>query len=287
MIIYTKRITAALIPLALSLSISAELFEIDPTQLCIDQAKKEGIIYFPPFKQIRRYVGDFGPIVSALFKDQKHTAAVSPTSPWAQHNITKYLSSSAPLRILEVGAGSGTITGEIIPLLNAMSKLDVVEYSPYLYADLMKNLGNKQSDAIHFYNAGIESWQPDHTVDGYYDIIISTIPITQLPFQTMENILQSYAKMLKPGGILIYVTLCGARTLTLWSKSIRRFMTESINKIVKVDEASRKALETEIADYKKILQALQDWQSNHFNLIANEVVFLNIPPMYVISLRKK
>src|SRR5207244_3472174 len=108
---------------------------------------------------------------------------------WLIHHLTKYIPNDAPITILEAGAGSGSVTKKIIERMHPGSRLDAVEFNKDLYDGLIKQLGDKQNDNIKFYHAALEEWAPVKGDSKRYDLIVSTLPITQLPLDTMQKIL--------------------------------------------------------------------------------------------------
>ena len=67
-----------------------------------------------------------------FIRNIKHVGAVAPSSPYLAHDMTDPLrkalkSAPKPLKILELGPGTGPITKEIVSLLRPEDKLDIVE----------------------------------------------------------------------------------------------------------------------------------------------------------------
>ncbi len=243
--------------------------------------------YIPSINELKTYGLDCWNILTAVLGDQKHIGAFTASSPWLVHHITKYIPQDKPARILEAGSGAGTVTKKIIERMSNDSTLDAVEYHKDLFKVLENNLGAKQNTRIKFYNSAIEAWNPSYH-DKPYDIIISTLPKTQLSLASLEQILAKYMQLLKPGGLFIYITLCGAMTLTLWTKRLRLFTTNLVHRYVThISQAKRLAIGHDLTNYNKILQLLDNWQQTHFHEIKTEIIPLNITPVYVIALQKK
>lgn len=263
---------------------------VDLNRMYNERAQQQGqysSVYIPTAKELKLYGSECWDIIKALRKDQKHTAAITASSPWLIHHLTKYIPHNVPIKILEAGSGSGTVTKKIIERMHPQSQLDAVEYNKELYEGLVKQLGDKQSDSIKFYHAALEEWAPVNGESEYYDVIVSTLPITQLPLDTLKKILDEYTRMLKPGGMFVFVTLCGARTLTLFAKETKHFVTCKINQYFADIDAQHASCVQDLNNYKTILQTLRSWQQEFFTPIKTEIVFLNITPVYVMSLQKK
>lgn len=146
--------------------------------------------------------------IRQFIKDFFHTGAILPSSRSLGRAGAAYLAQKrGPTQVLEVGAGTGPFTQEIVPLLTAGDTLDVVEIN----ADLMDYLKNrfKQDPQFH-YEAGVtvnfitddvRRLDPAKT----YDYIIFSLPLTNFPSTMVEEILGLMLTHLKPGGIFSYV----------------------------------------------------------------------------------
>ena len=70
--------------------------------------------YVPSAQELKEYSLDCWQILKAVFRDQKHTAAFTASSPWLTEQIASYVPENKPVRILEVGPGPGPVTSKII-----------------------------------------------------------------------------------------------------------------------------------------------------------------------------
>ena len=240
--------------------------------------------YVPSAQELKEYSLDCWQILKAVFRDQKHTAAFTASSPWLTEQIASYVPENEPVRILEVGPGPGPVTSKIIERMGEGAQFEAVEFNKDLFNQLKAKLGDKENDRVHFYNAAIEQWSPEHETEQYYDLIISTIPVTQLPLETMETILEKYKTMLKPGGTLVYITLCGARTLTGLVKTMKSALVQFIDSYLWPLDRERCAALANDCDH---VQFLGQWSGNHFEEIETKIVLLNMPPNYIMALRMK
>ena len=135
------------------------------------------------------------------------TGAILPGSKALARAMAAYLAQKqGQVRVLEVGAGTGAITAEIIPLLQPGDSLDIVEISPKLMACLQQRCRQEprfRTDGIEvrFINDDIRkvSFQAD------YDYIIFSLPLTNFPSAMVQEILDLMMSHLKPGGVFSYV----------------------------------------------------------------------------------
>jgi phospholipid N-methyltransferase len=133
--------------------------------------------------------------------------AVLPSSRALAQAAAAYLArKEGPGQVLEVGAGTGAFTGEIVPLLQPGDSLDIVEINPDLMTHLKQRF-RQDSDfqtrdvEINFLNEDIRRVSFSHN----YDYIIFSLPLTNFPPDMVQEILTLMLARLKPGGIFSYV----------------------------------------------------------------------------------
>lgn len=108
-----------------------------------------------------------------------------------------------PLRVLEVGAGTGSVTRALLPLLGPGDRLDVVEANPRFAAGLSRALREGAAErraAVQVYAARVERVPlPDR-----YDVVVSGLPFTNFAPADVDAIMARYLRLLRPGGSLTY-----------------------------------------------------------------------------------
>ena len=209
-------------------------------------------------RKFKQYAQDFKELHSVAKRFPRQIGALTPSSPWLVEEIVKKIpKSNESLNILEVGAGTGIITRGIIKTLNNNDDLDIVEINEelteYLKSTLdieNKNVSITCSDIVDF------------DLFKKYDVIVSTIPFTQIPCEIVKKILDKYLSILKDQGTLIYIELLG-------SKQLGKFF---------VDEEKK--------DYKEKMCSIKNWQENNF-ILRRHFVVRNVPPMIINILKKK
>jgi phospholipid N-methyltransferase len=145
--------------------------------------------------------------VQQFFDDFFHIGAILPSSRYLGQAGAAYLArKQGPVRVLEAGAGTGSFTREIVPLLEPGDTLDVVEINTGLLAHLRDRFTSeadfwpKPGVTINLINADIRS-----LAAGEYDYIIFSLPLTNFPPELVEEILTLMVNRLKPGGVFSYV----------------------------------------------------------------------------------
>jgi phospholipid N-methyltransferase len=127
-----------------------------------------------------------------------------------------------PRRILEVGPGTGAVTREIVRSLRPGDELDIVEINPKFAALVERRFAEeedfrKRRAQARIINAPIQ----DVPGEGVYDFMISGIPLNNFSVALVDDIFQSYQRLLKPTGTLSYFEYLAIRD---WKM---RFVSES------------------------------------------------------------
>jgi phospholipid N-methyltransferase len=140
-------------------------------------------------------------------QDFFHTGAVLPSAPYLGQAAAAYLAQKqGPARVLEVGAGTGAFTRELLAHLQPGDSLDMVEINP----GLMKHLQRRFRQEAAFQTPGVDT--RFLTIDvrclppaAAYDYIIFSLPLTNFPPSLVQEILDLMIDRLKPGGVFSYV----------------------------------------------------------------------------------
>ena len=150
---------------------------------------------------LRELRGNFGKI-----------GAVLPSSRFLAKAMTQPLREARePARILEVGAGTGAITGEIVRCLRADDQFDTVEINDRFVAILQRRLatdwaGSPQVRIIH---GPIE----EVVGDGCYQYVISCLPLNIFPTTHVRHVFQVFRRLLAPRGTLTFFEYTWIRQL--------------------------------------------------------------------------
>lgn len=204
--------------------------------------------YFEFFRQFRQRFETTGAILPS-----SRFLARAMTAPLRQRN--------GPARILEVGPGTGAITRQIVRLLQPADHFDLVEINDRFAALLHQRFESdrhfqrvKERSAIHHCPLQeFESEQP-------YDFIISGLPLNNFSPALVQEIFDSFFRLLSPDGVLSYFEYMFVRSLR---KRIGRRTKR--DKLRQLDELLNR--------YLRDHRFRRDW------------VFLNIPPAWVQHLR--
>jgi phospholipid N-methyltransferase len=136
-------------------------------------------------------------------------------------------------RILEVGPGTGAVTGQIIRAMRPDDRLFLVERNDQFVAQLRARLANDpafepMADRITMYHASVEDLPEDEP----YDLIVSGLPLNNFAVETVLQILGKLRRLLAAGGTLSFFEYVAVRKAkSLVSPSSERERLRGIGRI--------------------------------------------------------
>ncbi len=155
------------------------------------------------FAEQRVFLGQF-------WKQYRTTGAIWPSGRSLARALARFVRDGEsqpdrPRRILEVGPGTGSVTVEIIRGMRPNDRLELVELNDDFVAHLRQRFENdppfqaveKQSEIHH---APVEQLTADHQ----YDLIVSGLPLNNFEVAEVENILNTFRRLMKPGGVISF-----------------------------------------------------------------------------------
>jgi phosphatidylethanolamine/phosphatidyl-N-methylethanolamine N-methyltransferase len=153
-------------------------------------------------------LSDYQTFLTQFLRNYETTGSVLPSGRALGSALCRYVGDGrAPQKILEAGPGTGAVTGCIIDRLREQDELWMVELNPTFAAHLRASFKNKPAfrDAAarcHLIEGSVAQLGP--LSDGQFDLIISGLPLNNFSSADVQGILQAYAKLLKPGGVLSF-----------------------------------------------------------------------------------
>ncbi|WP_228541650.1 methyltransferase [Nocardia sp. XZ_19_369] len=159
-------------------------------------------------------------------RDQRTTGAIAPSSRRLAAALTAPVRAQAqrPLAVLEAGAGTGSVTRALLPLIGPGSRLDVVEPNPR-FAQHLRDLVHDHPEAagtarrVHVHESFVEQLDTGCR----YDVIVSGLPFSNFTPTEVERIMRRYFELLHPGGTLTFFAYRGTRV----ARSILSSRTET------------------------------------------------------------
>ena len=156
---------------------------------------------------------DFRLFYSEFRRNFITTGAIAPSSPLLAKAMIFPLKQrlNKPIRVLEVGAGTGVVTHRIMKELRTGDSLDIYELNPHFFLALRENL-----PILEYTNQGIKCRLHNEDVrllpdNSLFDYIISGLPLNNFEPQTVEEFLEVFLDHLSPGGVLAYFEYIGTR----------------------------------------------------------------------------
>ena len=194
------------------------------------------------------------------------TGAIAPSSRFLARSMTRYLrarpADAPPVRVLEIGPGTGAVTGTIVKHLRTNDRFDLVELNDAFAQHLQHRF---ETDATWQRVAGQSRVHvvplQEFSSDGPYDFVISGLPLNNFPADLVDDIFEHYFRHLRPGGILSYFEYQFVR-------SIRTRVG------ARSERARLKSIDKTMGDYCSRQRIRRDW------------IFPNIPPAWVQHLQK-
>lgn len=180
----------------------------------------------------------------AFRKDFFHTGSVIPSSRYLGRELAANLRSSRPsARILEIGAGTGPVTAQIIPYLIPGDQLDVVEINGDFIPLLQKRfpqatvhhaeggapLSPLSPGGRRVEGEGVQSpaLSPSYSMrllhapvqqvlgEGVYHHLISGLPFNNFPIKLVREIWQSIHRLAAPGATFAFFEYVAIREVKM------------------------------------------------------------------------
>jgi phospholipid N-methyltransferase len=187
------------------------------------------------------------------------TGSITPSSRFLAKAMTRFLvkRDDTPVRVLEIGPGTGPVTQRIVPLLREGDKFDLVElndeFCTILNGQFETNAKWKAVASLSdVHKLPVQEFNPPEK----YDFIISGLPLNNFPAELVEQITDKYFELLKPTGTLSYFEY-------MYVRPIRKVVTRG-------QEKTR-------------ITRIDDIMAGHCEQrrVARDNVFLNVPPAWV------
>jgi phospholipid N-methyltransferase len=149
------------------------------------------------------------------FRQNFHTTgAVLPSGRALARALTRFVDGKPerPKRILEVGPGTGAVTTVLVERLGQHDRLDLVE----LNDRFVQRLGQRFEREPAFQAVGERCRVLHQSVeqvpaDEPYDLLISGLPLNNFDVDLVERILETFGRLLRPGGTLSFFEYMAVR----------------------------------------------------------------------------
>ncbi len=197
------------------------------------------------------------------FRQRFHTTgAIAPSSRFLARAMTGPLRKrKSAARVLEIGPGTGAVTRHIVHSLTLEDHFDLVEINE-AFAGMLRSRFENDADYCRVAEISDIHTKPlqEFSVDEPYDFIISGLPLNNFSPELVQEIFESYFRLLAPGGVLSYFEY-------MFVRGVRKRMSG------KSERQRFRSLESIILPYLKEQRMRTSW------------VFPNFPPAWVQHLR--
>jgi len=193
------------------------------------------------------------------------TGSILPSSRFLARAMTGPLREhprAAPLRILEIGPGTGAVTGTILGQLRPEDRFDLVEINENFVALLRQRFESdpawkKVSHQSTLHCCPLQEFPKT----GQYDVIISGLPFNNFPMPLVESLVGASWDLLTPGGTYSFFEY-------MFVRPIRCKVSN------RADRERLSAIEAFMQSRFRESRFRRNW------------VFANVPPAWVQHLRK-
>lgn len=141
-----------------------------------------------------------------------------PSGRFLGRSLARYVGTGErPQRILEVGPGTGAVTGHIVRRLRSDDQLDLVELNDAFVAHLNRRFaGEPAFQQVAPRCRVLHKRVEELADDSHYDLIVSGLPLNNFSVDDVEQILRGFARLVRPGGTLSffqYIAIRPARAM--------------------------------------------------------------------------
>jgi phospholipid N-methyltransferase len=164
---------------------------------------------------------DYGIFLKQFVEQFQTTGAVMPSGKPLAAALCRFVGASpAPQRILEVGPGTGAVTTTLVERMRDEDHLCLIEINQTFVAHLKTAFQERAPLRAKAHRVDvIHGRLEDLTDDGRYDLIVSGLPLNNFNVAAVEQILDGFGRLLKPGGVLSFFEYIAVRSMKSWVSS--------------------------------------------------------------------
>jgi phospholipid N-methyltransferase len=153
-------------------------------------------------------LADYQTFLSQFLRNTETTGAVIPSGRALAAALCRHAGVGPPQRILEAGPGTGAVTRSIIDRLRREDELWMVELNPTFAAHLRATFAEKPAfqavaSRCHLVEGSVQQLGPLSDADRF-DLVISCLPLNNFSIEEVRDILDAFANLVKPGGVLSF-----------------------------------------------------------------------------------
>ena len=150
---------------------------------------------------MRQHLADRLQFIRAFAANPRAVGAVLPTSRWAVRDMLDMADVPGAGLVVEMGAGTGVQTGELLARMGPDARLISFEIDPRLAKLLAERYDDPRLQVV--------SESAEH-VDGYLggrraDVVVSALPYTSLEPELRRRLLDLLPRVVSPGGTVLMI----------------------------------------------------------------------------------
>lgn len=194
--------------------------------------------------------------------------AICPSSKaFARQMVSSITERDEPLKILEVGPGTGPITRAVLAAMGEKDTFTVCEINKDFIDKLESDLENnndylKHKERVEFFAGAVQDIENTHSGEKF-DIIICCLPFNNFPPELVQEIMELFERLALPGASLTLMEYVGIREFcSIFAPREMKERIKAVDKVMNVWERRAK-------------------KSGKFK---RTVTFLNLPPAFAIHM---
>lgn len=168
-------------------------------------------------------------------KDFRTTGALAPSGLFLARAISKFVPTNVTeqFQLLEIGAGTGSVTTELARRMKGRGQLHLYEISPSFCNVLRERVAAEppfahMRERIHIHEGDVRDLHDYQRFDG----IVSGLPFNNFEPDEVQGFLEHFQKLIKPGGFLVWFEYVAIRELqTPFVSKINRARLKGIAKV--------------------------------------------------------
>jgi phospholipid N-methyltransferase len=146
-------------------------------------------------------------MIKAFVRHGRKIASFAPSSRAMARKVVDGIDWASVRYLVELGAGTGPITAELVRHMRSQTRLLVVELDPLLCSRLQARFtGIPNLDVIHGDAAHLEQLLHERGIQ-QVDHVLSGLPLPSFPESLRRTILTTAARVLAPGGTFRQLTV--------------------------------------------------------------------------------
>ena len=158
---------------------------------------------------------DYQTFLTQFLRNQQTTGALVPSGRALAKALCRHVGEGErPQKILEAGPGTGAVTSHIVERLRDEDRLCLVELNPAFAAHLRALFDQKPAfkqvaSRCRIVEGSVQQVGPEGpdgpgSSDSQFDVVISGLPLNNFSSDHVNDILQAYSRLLRPGGVLSF-----------------------------------------------------------------------------------